>query len=338
MKWKASYDPATSYGIGDAVLHTNGGGTVYQFTGNAFNLLLGNDGLTTASRITASVTFASPLPNSAQGISPAPLSWTISDGTNTITSSSPYEYLFMQFSTDATGGIENWSFSAATASRNLRTSSQIGFLNTGLVGFSSVPTFDHSGNRLGGANTAYAISNLNRGSWTRMATTSQTNAYIATAAVGAGVAPPSAPWSLLVPQGPAGVIGPQGSQGPAGAQGAPGFQGLQGVKGDAGATGATGPQGPQGVTGASGATGVLACTTVTSIISNAGGGSRQAIASLPPGFTLTGGGCSTTYSGHGRMVTASNPSGNGWLCSSKDHLQGDGTGDTFANAIGCRIQ
>jgi len=65
----------------------------------------------------------------------------------------------------------------------------------------------------------------------------------------------------------------------------------------------------------------------------------QAVATLPPGYVLTGGGAFVDYgSGYGNMLTASFPNGeSGWEARSKDHLVVDDAKIT-AYAIGVRAK
>jgi hypothetical protein len=88
----------------------------YNYSGLAFTTTFGND-YSVADYVTASVTFASALAPDLSLQIVTPLSWTISDQVQTISSAigSPY-LLSSTFSTDSAGNIFYWEFGAATSS------------------------------------------------------------------------------------------------------------------------------------------------------------------------------------------------------------------------------
>lgn len=143
------------------------------------------------------------------------------------------------------------------------------------------------------------------------------------------------------PQGVQGVAGPTGSAGPAGASAslavatvAPGEDDLpQGgaslTDGEGnsvylsnGAPGPAGPQGPQGTPGSAANLPTIQSIIVTAITGPNGGGATYATATLPEGYTLTGGGLNCPAAG--MVPLSSNPTadGTGWYGSFEDGPSG----------------
>ena len=98
----------------------------YNYTGKAFDVFHGATGDTTANFLTASVTLTNPLASSMALTPVSPLSWSVSDGTHTVTNSTPN--LINQafsFATDASGAITGWVFQAITFTDGLESQSAV---------------------------------------------------------------------------------------------------------------------------------------------------------------------------------------------------------------------
>ena len=79
----------------------------YTYTGNPFTSTVGSPGLPGSAAISASFTLTSALgPNLNFFTVPSVLSWSIGDGTNSISSGTE----LLQFSTNSLGAITNWYF------------------------------------------------------------------------------------------------------------------------------------------------------------------------------------------------------------------------------------
>ncbi|GAB2475527.1 collagen-like protein [Streptosporangium sandarakinum] len=112
-------------------------------------------------------------------------------------------------------------------------------------------------------------------------------------------------------RGPQGEQGPQGKPGENGKDGAPGKQGEQGPQGKPGQDGAPGRQGLPGKDGKDGQDGGLAAVTTRHQSSNIKGDGSVSV-SCQTGELATGGGYSMNGNGS-YLVSASMPSGNGWV-------------------------
>lgn len=143
------------------------------------------------------------------------------------------------------------------------------------------------------------------------------------------------------PQGPKGDKGDTGPQGSAstvaGPQGPKGDTGSIGPAGPQGLSGPVGPQGPKGDTGPQGPAGSASkpvCTKIVAQGSQVTCGTASAIAYLPSGYTLTGGGC--TSSSLTRYLIENNANSSSWSCKSQDRDVCQG-GSITATAIGCQF-
>ncbi len=84
--------------------------TIYTYTGNPFTTVSGV--YTTSDFVTASVTFASPLGNNFAFALINPISFSFSDGVQTINNGNATDFSF-RFGTDANGNIVEWAISDA---------------------------------------------------------------------------------------------------------------------------------------------------------------------------------------------------------------------------------
>jgi hypothetical protein len=88
----------------------------------------------------------------------------------------------------------------------------------------------------------------------------------------------------------------------------------------------------------------IGCVTLSKRAANTGGFVKEVIVSLTDfGFgtthTRTGGGCNCGSNNPGRLMVVNVPiSSDAWLCQCKDHVTGDGNGETIAFVIGCRLK
>jgi hypothetical protein len=117
----------------------------YTFTGEDFNSFDGNsNGLTTSDFVTGSLTFASPLGadfNSNSESFPTLLSWSLSDGVNSLSSANGNSLdIFQDFATDSNGQIDEWFFAAEESSGDgdplILVSNESVIMNDGISGIS----------------------------------------------------------------------------------------------------------------------------------------------------------------------------------------------------------
>jgi hypothetical protein len=83
--------------------------TTYLYTGNQFDLIGGSPAPTTSNYLSISLTFAGPLADNLGFGVQTPASWSMTDGPDTLTSSTPglnFQGFFL--ATDAAGNINNW--------------------------------------------------------------------------------------------------------------------------------------------------------------------------------------------------------------------------------------
>lgn len=175
-------------------------------------------------------------------------------------------------------------------------------------------------------------------------------------------------WDVTGPEGPQGATGPQGPQGVQGPEGPTGATGPQGPAGTSaslavasvepgddnlpeggvsltdgeqnvvylanGAPGATGPQGPQGPAGENANLPTIETVTVTATTGANGSGNTSGTATLPTGYTLTGGGINCPVPG--MLVQATNPTsdGTGWF---GEFISGPSGATATVYAIGIKI-
>jgi hypothetical protein len=146
----------------------------YTYTGNDFTTVVGSLSETTSDFITASFTFASPLldvnPDSA-----TPLSWTMSDGVESLSSADYYGSVGFDFETDASGNLLNWYFSAwgqgpCVVSGGICTNPSFS-IDNGNAGLGNDLVADSVGYfAFGGSTPAWYAENSNdRGTWTQTA-------------------------------------------------------------------------------------------------------------------------------------------------------------------------
>ena len=122
---------AILFGIACVVLPVRAASTTYTYTGNAFNQFYGASGDTSANFMTVSITLANPLPASFSGVV-TPTAWSISDGTHTITSSTPgVIYTLFNFTTNG-GAITSWQVNVETNSVGLMAYSGLSYYNDGV--------------------------------------------------------------------------------------------------------------------------------------------------------------------------------------------------------------
>jgi len=131
------------------------GPVTYTYTGNDFNVIVGSPGPNTSDDLTITATFAGPLPNQSLTID-TPTFWSISDGVDTITSSTAgVSYENFQFAASG-GSITAWDIQVNGPSNSLRSDSactDIGFV-----------AYCDSSNTYAGTN--YAVNNISAGVWT----------------------------------------------------------------------------------------------------------------------------------------------------------------------------
>ena len=82
----------------------------------------------------------------------------------------------------------------------------------------------------------------------------------------------------------------------------------------------------------------LDCITVSNSRTTASG-FTSVDATLPAGYNMTGGGCTDSTTGSGRLLVRNGPSGTDkWFCADKDQMMSD-TGTTLtAYVIGCKLK
>ena len=137
------------------------GSITYTYTGNDFNIIVGTPGVTTSDFISITATFANPLPDQSI-ISDTPDSWSITDGVNTITSSTP-SVTYASFAFAASNGtIEAWGIHVNTDTENLESYSS---------GAYSDEFFYDLSHTIGGGPSNYGENNIGVGSWTESSAT-----------------------------------------------------------------------------------------------------------------------------------------------------------------------
>jgi len=87
----------------------------YNYAGKNYTTFFGSPGVTTANSVSASLTFASPLPVNFSGDSGLPgsdavlpVEWSITDGVHTFSSASGNQLNFLELGTNSSGAIDSW--------------------------------------------------------------------------------------------------------------------------------------------------------------------------------------------------------------------------------------
>jgi sugar lactone lactonase YvrE len=174
------------------VLPVRAASTIYTYTGNAFNQFFGSSGDTTANFMTVSITLASPLPASFGGVV-TPTAWSISDGTNTISSSSlGVIYTLFDFTTNSGGAIVSWQVSVDTNSVGLGSTNPAGIYDDGVE---NVTIYDGYANRT--VNGVDASNGTVPGTWTVQSAQSQTILAGNTAGTSSVVLNYGGPWTAV---------------------------------------------------------------------------------------------------------------------------------------------
>jgi hypothetical protein len=88
-------------------------GSTYYYTGNDFTSFSGSPGVSTLNFVSASLTFASALPDNFSDTFPdpgatLPTSWSITDGVHTYSSADGDSLNYLELETDSNGAIDSW--------------------------------------------------------------------------------------------------------------------------------------------------------------------------------------------------------------------------------------